>query len=138
MAKSHRFQHLLTSIGVLRHPCDLDLLVFFHRHPHSLLTTDRLAAYAGYDLNQIASSLDLLADTGLLKRSQTTSRTASMYVLQTSATGWLTSLIDVASTPDGRRSLLDAMREASAIETSDDPSNPSDALPGGRRGTKAS
>jgi hypothetical protein len=138
MAKSHRFQHLLTSIGVLRHPCDLDLLVFFHRHPQSLLTTDRLAAYAGYDLNQIASSLDLLADTGLLKRSQTTSRTASMYVLQTSATGWLTSLIDVASTPDGRRSLLDAMREASAIETSDDPSNPSDALPGGRRGTKAS
>jgi len=138
MAKSHRFQHLLTSIGVLRHPCDLDLLVFFHRHPHSLLTTDRLAAYAGYDLNQIASSLDLLADAGLLKRSQTTSRTAWMYVLQTPATGWLTSLIDVASTPDGRRSLLDAMREASAIETSDDPSNPSDAVPRGRRGTKAS
>lgn len=48
-----RFHHLLQSVGVLRHPCDLDLLLFFNRHPRALLTSERLAAYVGYDLNQI-------------------------------------------------------------------------------------
>src|SRR5207253_4874585 len=128
MAKSPRFQHLLTSIGVLRHPCDLDLLLFFHRHPHALLTSDRLAAYVGYDLNQTARSLDLLTDAGFLKRSQNPTHAARMYVLQTSGTGWLASLIDIASTQDGRRRLLDAMKEVAALETSDERSRTSDAL----------
>jgi len=131
--KGSRFQHLLASIGVLRHPCDLDLLLFFHRHPHALLTSDRLAAYVGYDLNQITRSLDLLTDAGLLKRSQNPTHAARMYVLQTPRTGWLTSLIDIATTLDGRRSLLDAMKEVSEVETSDDQSKPSDALSRTRR-----
>ena len=131
-----RFQHLLARIGVLRHPCDLDLLLFFHRHPHSLLTTDRLAAYVGYDLNQIARSLDRLTDAGFLKCSQNPTRDARMYVLLTPGTAWLVSLIDIASTPDGRRRLLDAMKEeASEPETSSDHSRPSNALTRRRRRT---
>ena len=43
--KGRRFEHLLGSIGILRHPCDLDLLIFFHRHPRVILTSERLAAY---------------------------------------------------------------------------------------------
>jgi len=130
-----RFQHLLARIGVLRHPCDLDLLLFFHRHPHSLLTTDRLAAYVGYDLNQIAGSVDRLTDAGLLKCSQNPTRDARLYVLQTAGTAWLASLIDIASTPDGRRRLVDAMKEASESETSSEHSRPSNAPTRRRRRT---
>ena len=111
--KGGRFQHLLGSIGTLRHPCDLDLLLFFHRHPRSLLTSERLAAYVGYDLNQIARSLDLLTEAGLLERSQNPTHAARMYLLKTPETGWLGSLLAIASTREGRRDLLDAMQEAS-------------------------
>jgi len=111
--KGRRFQHLLASIGTLRHPCDLDLLLFFHRHPRSLLTSERLAAYVGYDLNQMARSLDLLTEAGLLECSQNPTHAARMYLLKTPETGWLGSLLAVASTPEGRRDLLDAMQEAS-------------------------
>ena len=90
-----RFQHLLESIGVLRHPCDLDLVLFFYRHPRALLTSDRLAAYIGYDLNQVARSLDLLTNAGLLERSQNPTHAARMYVLKTPHGGWLTSLAKV-------------------------------------------
>ena len=112
--KGRRFQHLLESIGTLRHSCDLDLLLFFHRHPRSLLTSERLAAYVGYDLNQIARSLDLLTEAGLLERSQNPTHAARMYLLKTPETGWLRSLLTIASTREGRRNLLDAMQEASA------------------------
>ena len=111
--KGRRFQHLLESIGTLRHSCDLDLLLFFHRHPRSLLTSERLAAYVGYDLNQIARSLDLLTEAGLLERSQNPTHAARMYLLKTPETGWLGSLLTIASTREGRRNLLDAMQEAS-------------------------
>jgi hypothetical protein len=49
-------------------------------------------------------------------------------MLQTPATGWLTSLIDVASTPEGRKHLIDTMKEASSLEASDDGTRPSDVL----------
>ena len=73
-------------------------------------------------------SLDLLTDAGLLKRSENPTHAARMYVLQTPGTGWLASLIDIASTQDGRRRLLDAMKEVAALETSDERSRTSDAL----------
>jgi predicted transcriptional regulator len=116
--KGRRFDHLLGSIGVLRHPCDLDLLVFFHRHPRAILTSDRLAAYVGYDLNQLARSLDLLTEAGLLERSQNPTHAARLYVLKTPATGWLTSVLDIASTREGRHKLLQTMREAIEREPS--------------------
>src|SRR5437667_12652098 len=105
-----RFEHLLNSIGVLRHPCDLDLILFFHRHPHALLTSERLAAYVGYDLNQTGRSLDLLTEAGLLERSQNPTHAARMYVLKAPQTGWLTSLLAIASTREGRQDLIEAMR----------------------------
>lgn len=58
----------LLEAGGLRHPSDLDLLLFFYRHPHVLLTLDHLAAYTGYDLQQVAPSLDFLVGAGLLRR----------------------------------------------------------------------
>ena len=113
------FEHLLGSVGVLRHPCDLDLLVFFHRHPRAILTSERLAAYVGYDLNQLARSLDLLTNAGLLERSQNPTRVARLYVLKTPETGWLGSVLDIASTRDGRRKLLHTIQEAADRDASD-------------------
>src|SRR5262249_13027204 len=107
-----RFEHLLSSIGVLRHPCDLDLLLFFHGHPRALLTSERLAAYVGYDLSQVGRSLDLLAEAGLLERSQNPTHAARMYVLNSPETGWLKSLLDIASAREGRHEILEAMRDA--------------------------
>ena len=110
-----RFEHLLNSIGVLRHPCDLDLIMFFHRHPCALLTSERLAAYVGYDLNQIGRSLDRLADAGLVERTQNPTHAARMYVLKTPDSGWLTSLLEIASTREGRRDVIQAMSEAAPV-----------------------
>ena len=107
-----------------------------HRHPHALLTSECLAAYVGYDLNQIARSLDLLTGAGLLKRSQNPTHAARMYVLQSPGTEWLTSLIDTASTRDGRRTLLDAMKEASDDESADDQPSPAGVLTRRGRGSK--
>ena len=109
-----RFEHLLNSIGVLRHPCDLDLVLFFHRHPNALLTSDRLAAYVGYDLDQVGRSLDVLTEAGLLDRTQTPSHAARMYVLKVPESGWLAPLFDIASTREGRQAVIDAMRDAGA------------------------
>jgi hypothetical protein len=108
--KGRRFEHLLGSIGVLRHPCDLDLLLFFHRHPRAILTSERLAAYVGYDLDQLARSLDLLTDAALLERSQNPTHPARLYVLKTPETGRLASVLDIASTRDGREKLIHAMK----------------------------
>jgi hypothetical protein len=110
-----RFDHLLNSIGVLQHPCDLDLILFFHRHPCALLTSERLAAYVGYDLNQIGRSLDRLTDEGLVERTQNPTHAARMYVLKTPDSGWLTSLLEIASTREGRRDLIQAIRDAAPV-----------------------
>jgi hypothetical protein len=71
---------LLDRIGVLKPACDLDLLVFFARHPRALLTSEQLAAWLGYELKQIAESLEVLLEAGLLARTQNPTHAARMYV----------------------------------------------------------
>jgi len=63
-------QRLLDRIGVLNNPCDLDLLIFFAGHPRSLLASESLASFLGYELKEIADSLDTLLASGLLTRAQ--------------------------------------------------------------------
>src|SRR5690348_6851986 len=116
-----QFQHLLGRIGVLRHPCDLDLLLFFHRHPRAILTSERLAAYVGYDLNQLARSLDLLTNAGLVERSPNPTHAARLYVLKTPETGWLPSVLDIASTREGREKLIRSMKTAADREATNLP-----------------
>jgi hypothetical protein len=77
-------------IGPLWHPCDLDLLLFFHRHPRVLMTTERLAAYVGYDVKQIGRSLDTLLGAAVLQRSPNPTHEARLYFLRVGADeGWL-------------------------------------------------
>ena len=62
-------------------PCDLDLAVFFARHPRSLLSSDSLSAFLGYQIKDIADSLDVLLAAGILRRRQTSAHAARLYEL---------------------------------------------------------
>jgi hypothetical protein len=98
--------------GSLRHACDLDLLLFFVRHSHTFLTNETLARFLGYDLPQIADSIDYLADKGLITQMQTPAHAARFYVLTADAPQpeWLPSIVQTASTRPGRLSVIEAMR----------------------------
>jgi hypothetical protein len=102
---------LLDRIGLLRHPCDLDLLLFFARHPRTLITSEQLAVWLGYELKQIADSLEILLDGGLLTRTQNPTHAARMYVFSVGGTpgGWLPSLLKLASTRQGRLAAIQAL-----------------------------
>lgn len=99
---------LLDRIGAVRRPCDLDLLVFFYRHPRALLTAEELIAYLGRDREDVASSLDSLIEAGLVTRSQNPSRTARLYILEPDALpgGLLNSFLEIAASREGRRELM--------------------------------
>ena len=108
-------RRLLDRIGILRNNCDLDLLLFFVRHPRSLLTSDQIAAFIGYDVKRIGDSLDRLLDAKLLTRSPNPAHAARMYVFSVGGPngGWLPALVDLMSTRDGRL----AMREELATRS---------------------
>ena len=100
-------RELLDRAGIFGHACDLDLLLFFVAHSRSLLASESLAAYLGYELKQIADSLEVLLAAGLLKRTQTSAHAARLYVLEAGATNheWLPRLLEIASTRQGRAAL---------------------------------
>lgn len=108
-------RRLLDRISVLRYACDLDLLLFFARHPRSLLASESLAAFLGYDLNEIADSLEVLLSAGLLTRAQTPAHAARLYVYAVDHTNSggngdsIASLLALASTRDGRLALREAL-----------------------------
>lgn len=104
---------MLDRVRGIRHACDLDLLLFFYRHPRALLTGEQLVAYLGQDRERVAKSLEGLIDAGLLSRSQNPSRAARLYVLEREAVpgGLLASFLEIAATRQGRleiKRLLDA------------------------------
>ena len=112
---------MLERIRGIRHACDLDLLLFFYRHPRALLTGERLVSVLGYDREQLAKSLDGLIEAGLLTRSQNPSHAARLYVLKPAGDGnpvggWLASLLKVAETRDGRAAVLAALHDRQAPE----------------------
>jgi hypothetical protein len=104
---------LLNRIGCLTHPCDLDLLLFFFRHPRAFLISERLAEYVGYELPQVAQSLETLITAGLLRRSPDSSHPARLYVLTPGSTrgGWLSSLLRIAATREGRLAVIQALKQ---------------------------
>jgi hypothetical protein len=102
---------LLDRIGVLRNRCDLDVLVFFARHPNSLLASESLAAFQGYSLQEIVDSMDVLVTAGLLQRTHTPAHAARLFVFVHGGPNdeWLPALIDLASTRRGRLALREAL-----------------------------
>ena len=104
-------RRLLDGIGLTR-VSDLDLLVFFSRYPRALLSSESLAAFLGYDLKDIADSLEVLMAAGLLTRVQTPAHAARLYVFAPveGSGDWLPSLVALASTRDGRLALRRGLR----------------------------
>jgi DNA-binding MarR family transcriptional regulator len=101
-------KRLLALAPFIRRACDLDLLVFLYRHPRTLLTNEQLAAFVGYDMKQVAQAIDAFIDAGLLERIQNSMHAARMYLLALNGPqgGGLTRLVELASTREGRREIL--------------------------------
>jgi hypothetical protein len=102
---------LLDRSGIVRDVCDLDVLVFFARHPHTLLSSEQLALLLGYDIKRLAGSLDVLLDSGIVRRSPTSTHAARMYQFAIGAgDGWLPALLRLASSRPGRLALIHVMK----------------------------
>ena len=119
--KDDHIRRLLDQISVLRRPCDLDLLLFFIRHPRALLSSDQIAAFLGYDLKRLGESLDVLVTAELLTRTQTLTSAAPMYVLGVGGPhgDWLPSLVELASTREGRLAVRAALIDQRNAQTLD-------------------
>lgn len=132
----HAAHRLLDEAEVLRRPCDLDLAVFFARHPRSLLSSDSLSAFLGYQIADIADSLDVLIAAGILRRRQTSAHAARLYELtieHSSGDEWLDRLMALASTRHGRLALLEEIARRSGDPA---PAADADTHPGPRRVVK--
>ena len=112
MKHDHDARALLERIGVLRHPSDLDLLLFFARHPRTLLPSEQLSTFVGYGLKEIAASLDLLVDAGLVIRAQSQRHPARMFMLAEIGPrhGWFPDLLTLTRTREGRLAMIWALR----------------------------
>lgn len=108
--------HLLDRIGDIRHPCDLDLLVFLARHPCTLMSSEQLAVFLGYEVQRLAASLDTLLAAGLVARTPNVTHAARMFVFQPggSSPEWLPALLAEASTRSGRLALIRELKRRSA------------------------
>jgi hypothetical protein len=106
---------MLDRIRCIRHACDLDLLLFFVRHPRALLNGEQLGANPGYGLEQTAASLDSLINAGLLQRSRSSSHAACLYVMEPDRlqAGPLASFLQIVATPEGRRSVMRLLESGS-------------------------
>lgn len=104
-------KRLLALTPAVRSACDLDLLMFLHRHPRTLLTSEQLAAFVGHDIKEIAKSLEAFIEADLLERTQNPMHAARMYllVLDGPQHGGIRALLKLASTRSGRRSILRAL-----------------------------
>ena len=127
---------VLDRLGV-RRPCDLDLLLFFARHPRTLLSSESLANFLGYNLKDIAESLDVLMDARVLTRAQTPAHAARLYVFEVQDPNgdWLPSLLALLSTRSGRlavrEGLASGQRESRSADAGSTPN--SIVKPGPRR-----
>jgi DNA-binding MarR family transcriptional regulator len=110
-AESQNIRRLLADAPVVAGPCELDLLVFLYRHPRTLLTNEQLAAFVGYDMKQVARSIDAFIEAGLLERTQNSTHAARMYllVLEGPRKDGIRALLELASTRQGRRDILELL-----------------------------
>jgi hypothetical protein len=99
-------------IGPLQHSSDLDVLLFFRRFPRVLLTNERLAQYVGYDVRQVAKSVEVLIDAEILSRSQNPNHEARFYVLTSGQSDeWVRQVVSTASTREGRTRLIRILKD---------------------------
>ena len=115
-------KRLLACTPIIRSACDLDLLVFFHRHPRALLTSEQLAAFLGYEMKKIAKAIETFVEGGLLERTQNPAHAARLYVLVLNDPhdGGFRAILELASTRPGRQQIL-ALLEPGQSEAAPNP-----------------
>src|SRR5450432_4687947 len=102
---------LLARTPVIRGACELDLLRFLQRHPRTLLTSEQIAVFVGYDMKQVAKSIEAFIEAGLLGRTKNRLHSARMYSLELNGQQGegLARLLELAGTKQGRRDLLEVL-----------------------------
>lgn len=111
---SRDLRSLLDGIPAVRSACGLDLLLFFYRHPRSLLTSEQLVDMVGHGRDRVVESLEALIEAGLLTRSPNANHAARLYVLQLAdGGGRLMRLLKIGVTREGRSELLRLLAPAS-------------------------
>jgi len=80
-----------------------------------LLTSERLAEFVGYDIKEVAKSLETVIEAGLLERDQHPAHAARMYclTLRDPEGRWLSSIVELASSRQGRYDLIQVLRSHS-------------------------
>lgn len=109
---SKEAKRLLARTAMIRSACDLDLLVFLHRHPRILITSEKLSEFVGYPLKDVAKALEAFLDAGLLERTvQHTGHAARLFqlLLDGPQGGGVRTLLEIASTRPGRQGLLEVL-----------------------------
>src|SRR5687767_8915166 len=101
----HRVRELLDQVRAIRNRTDLDLLLFFSRHPEALLTLEQLAAAVGHDRARMESSLDALIEGGTVVRTSNSTRAAHSFTFRPAEDAPLQSLLQIASSRTGRLAL---------------------------------
>ena len=105
-------KRLLARTPAIQTACDLDLMIFLHRHPRALLTSEQLAGFVGYNLKEVAKALDAFIEAGLLARTtQQSMHAARMFVLLLDGPqgGGVKALLELGSTRAGRQSILETL-----------------------------
>jgi hypothetical protein len=111
-AQPEDVKRLLALAPVIQSACELDLLAFLHRHPRTLLTSEQLAGFVGYNLKDIAKALDAFIEAGLLGRTTPHSMHAArmfLLLLDGPQGGPARALLELAGTREGRRAILEGL-----------------------------
>ncbi|HEY6466932.1 MAG TPA: hypothetical protein VIY69_13115 [Candidatus Acidoferrales bacterium] len=87
------------------------------------MTSEQLAAFVGYDIKEIAKSLEAFIEAGLLERTQNPTHAARMYLLVLDAPhqDGLRDLLKLASTRTGRRNVLQALTSGRSKSSDESP-----------------
>lgn len=121
-ASKDDIKRLLEETHVVKNACRLDLLLFLRRHPRTLLTNEQLAAMVGYEMKEIAASIDAFVEAGFVQRTQNPIHAARLYLLTAEGPREraLKVLLDIASTRPGRQTILQALSSKTDHYTSND------------------
>ncbi|MGH7510216.1 MAG: hypothetical protein ACREMZ_12215 [Gemmatimonadales bacterium] len=105
-------KRLLARTPFIQNECDLDLLAFLHRHPRTLLTSEQLAGFVGYNIKDVARAVDAFIEAGLLGRApQHSMHAARMFLLLIDGPhgGPVRALLEMVTTREGKRAILEAL-----------------------------